>query len=546
MGLLKLSKLRRCRRLPPSAMSLHHFVCHYSSSSSHSLLASSTSRHHHQYSNNPGCSWELLRHSSPDCLSFNRRFSADPGFSKSDEPLLPVEAAEQDEPFLAVQAVISMLDYYHDLTGFPWWIVISTSTLAMRLALFPITVVQLKKMRRLGVLLPRLPRPFPPPQSGRGFWDQFALFLKEKKAARCPSLFWFISSFAFQVPCFLLWISSIRRMCLDHHPGFDSGGTLWFQNLIEYPHGALGLLFPFCIAGLHVVNVQLSFAKSPLQQLPGSIGSLAKGYKNYLLILTLPLLTAAFSIPQGSLVYWLSNSTLTLIQQSCLRNPTLLMYLGVPKVNTPVEVPTIKKDGSSRVADIAIMTKEGEVHAHTLSPVELVNYSIKVLSTGREDIAIICLRLALEKDPGFVKAMLILGQTLLKKKQFVEAAELFETAISKLIVDGDPTEVEDIDLLILVSQWAGIANVQQGKMEQGLVHLERIARIKEPEDSKSKAHYYDGFLVLSSALANVGREDEALKYLQMAAAYDPSYSVYIEHLKNDSEKPSSDPSNSIK
>ena len=34
-------------------------------------------------------------------------------------------------------------------------------------------------------------------------------------------------------------------------------------------------------------------------------------------------------------------------------------------------------------------------------------------------------------------------------------------------------------------------------MEQGLVHLERIARIKEPEDSKSKAHYYDGFLVLS-------------------------------------------------
>lgn len=41
-------------------------------------------------------------------------------------------------------------------------------------------------------------------------------------------------------------------------------------------------------------------------------------------------------------------------------------------------------------------------------------------------------RIALEKDPGFVKAMLILGQTLLKNKQFVEAAELFETAISKV------------------------------------------------------------------------------------------------------------------
>lgn len=51
------------------------------------------------------------------------------------------------------------------------------------------------------------------------------------------------------------------------------------------------------------------------------------------------------------------------------------MYLGVPNKNTPVEVPTIKKDGSSQAADIAIMTKEGEVHAHTLSPVELVNVS---------------------------------------------------------------------------------------------------------------------------------------------------------------------------
>lgn len=34
-------------------------------------------------------------------------------------------------------------------------------------------------------------------------------------------------------------------------------------------------------------------------------------------------------------------------------------------------------------------------------------------------------------------------------------------SLIQLLVDGDPTEVEDIDLLILVSQWAGIANVQQ-------------------------------------------------------------------------------------
>ncbi|KAH6790001.1 Membrane insertion protein [Perilla frutescens var. frutescens] len=545
MRLLKLGKLRRYRPSPPSP--LHHFVCHYSSSFSHSPLVSSIHNHHYhhhnrQRNNYPGCSWELLRHSPPDFLSFSRRFSAQPGLSEPDESLLPIEAAE---PFIAVQAVISMLDYYHDVTGFPWWIVISTSTLAMRLAMFPLSVVQLKKLRRLGTLLPRLPPPFPPRQSTRSFKDQIALFWKEKKAARCPSLFWFISSFAFQVPCFLLWICSLGRMSLNHHPGFDSGGTLWFQNLTEYPHGVLGLIFPFCIAALHFTNVQLSFEKSSLQHVSGPIGTLAKGYKSYLVVLTLPILIAAFNVSQGSLVYWLTNSTLTLTQQSCLRHPTFLKHLGITKLNTSVVAPTVKKSGSSGVADI-ILLKGGEIPAQSLSPVELVNYSIKILSEGRNDIAIRLLRLAIEKDPGYERALLIMGQTLLKNKQLVEAADCLESAISKLLVDGYPTEVEKVDLLILSSQWAGIANGQQGKMDQGLMHLERIAQLKEPEDPKSKAHYYDGLVVLSSTLAVVGREAEALKYLQMAAAYDPAYNVYIEQLEKDSKEISSDLSNTKK
>lgn len=35
------------------------------------------------------------------------------------------------------------------------------------------------------------------------------------------------------------------------------GGTLWFQNLTEYPHGGLGPIFPLMIAGLHFANVQV-------------------------------------------------------------------------------------------------------------------------------------------------------------------------------------------------------------------------------------------------------------------------------------------------
>lgn len=35
------------------------------------------------------------------------------------------------------------------------------------------------------------------------------------------------------------------------------GGILWLQNLTEYPHGVLGPIFPLCIAGLHLANVQV-------------------------------------------------------------------------------------------------------------------------------------------------------------------------------------------------------------------------------------------------------------------------------------------------
>lgn len=104
-------------------------------------------------------------------------------------------------------------------------------------------------------------------------------------------------------------------------------------------------------------------------------------------------------------------------------------------------------------------------------------------------------------------------------------------------------EVEEVELLILSSQWAGMANVLQGKMEEGLLHLERIAQMKEPQDSKTKAHYYDGLFILAIALAKVDRGAEALSFLHMAADYNPAYNQYIEQLEDDAKEFASDLSN---
>lgn len=37
----------------------------------------------------------------------------------------------------------------------------------------------------------------------------------------------------------------------------------------------------------------------------------------------------------------------------------------------------------------------------------------------------------------------------------------------------------------------------QGNKAEGIVHLEGVASLEEPEDPKSKAHYYDGLLLLA-------------------------------------------------
>ena len=47
-------------------------------------------------------------------------------------------------------------------------------------------------------------------------------------------------------------------------------------------------------------------------------------------------------------------------------------------------------------------------------------------------VSIIVFRLALEKDPGYVRGLVLMGQTLLQKTQLSEATEYLERAISKV------------------------------------------------------------------------------------------------------------------
>ncbi|RAL54050.1 hypothetical protein DM860_004521 [Cuscuta australis] len=395
-----------------------------------------------------------------------------------------------EELFLPIGGLISLLDGYHDLTGLPWWVIIVTGTLAMRLTIFPFIILLIHKIRTIGEILPKLPPPLPQNKLRRSLKDQIKFFMREKRTAGCPSFVWFIAAFI-QVPYFLLWLTTIRRMSLDCHDGFNCGGTLWFQNLTELPNGTLGPIFPFLVAGLYFANIKVSYRNASI----GNMSELAKFYKLYLEIMTLPTMFIAFYIPQGSLVCWVTNSSLSLLQQIALNHPAVCMRLGLPG---PVSsgLNTEQKDNSA-IVEIDMSRELREILAQNPSPSEMVGLSTKFLEDGQKDVALPLLRLALNKDPEHIRALAVLGQALLHYGYLTEATEYLERAISKLLQNGHLPEVEDINLLILSSVWAGVAYARQGKFDEGIIHLHRITKMKEPQDSNTKANYYEALVAFS-------------------------------------------------
>lgn len=88
---------------------------------------------------------------SPPCFSPLRRFiSSYPEFPISSQDIIP-----KDDSSLPVLAVVQFLDGFHEFTGLPWWMIIASSTVAVRLALLPLLILQLKKLKTISELLPQ-------------------------------------------------------------------------------------------------------------------------------------------------------------------------------------------------------------------------------------------------------------------------------------------------------------------------------------------------------------------------------------------------------
>uniref|UniRef100_M0ZK22 Cytochrome oxidase biogenesis protein n=1 Tax=Solanum tuberosum TaxID=4113 RepID=M0ZK22_SOLTU len=171
MSVQRFLKHRRYSRNSPEIYFLHNFT----SSDSHSKPSNPSDHnrcHNHRHNRYVHFLNSLLPSKPqfviPHSVSFCRSFSTGDsriGNISDDSVVTQYESTDllisenvsaiAEESILPVRALISLLDGYHDLTGFPWWIIIVSSTVALRLTLFPFVLLQLHKLKRIGELFPK-------------------------------------------------------------------------------------------------------------------------------------------------------------------------------------------------------------------------------------------------------------------------------------------------------------------------------------------------------------------------------------------------------
>ena len=195
------------------------------------------------------------------------------------------------------------LQAFHSL-GAPWWLSIVLLTVGVRTLLLPLTVRQVRSMRRLQQLKPELDEirrlHEDDPRKGQ---EESAKLYGERKVSPLggclPALV--------QLPIFLVLYYTIMEF--EALESFKTGGLFWFQDLTAAdPYFILPVFYVATMMASQEVTIRRTDPqqKAILRAMPLVFG----------------LFLAFGGFPSGLFVYWIASNTITLCQNLILyRNP---------------------------------------------------------------------------------------------------------------------------------------------------------------------------------------------------------------------------------
>ena len=239
--------------------------------------------------------------------------------------VLAVPSYSEKPSYLVMQAIDSL----HIALGIPYWEAIVLLTLGVRLALIPLSVMQLKSAATLTLIKPEIDKI----QASMSQDTDKSLERKQHYETQVKALFkehdfkplrmWMPF---FQLPVFVGFFVGIREMG-QYFPGFVTGGTLWFSDLSASDP-------TYILPVVNGVSMLLMF-ETGLAMNPQADKMQAETMRWVMRAASLAMIPLMISMPNGLFVHWGVNNAMSIAQSAILGRADVKAYLGIKIFPTP-------------------------------------------------------------------------------------------------------------------------------------------------------------------------------------------------------------------
>jgi YidC/Oxa1 family membrane protein insertase len=219
-------------------------------------------------------------------------------------------------------AAESVLDFFHNNAGLSWGTSIIALTVLVRALLIPLTYKQIKGMRALQALQPKIKEIQSKYKNDKQRMQQEMMaFYKENKVNPLASCLPLI----LQLPIFFALFRLLRGSSFEQDVE-ASGGASWLfiGSVIEKPHGAETIALMVLFAGSMALSTVVTMRSSPT----------TGGSQQYVMIGAFALMGVFFvpTFPAGLSLYWITTNFWTVLQAYGAAK-----LIPAPAVTTPEE-----------------------------------------------------------------------------------------------------------------------------------------------------------------------------------------------------------------
>ncbi|KAG1687973.1 hypothetical protein DVH05_004492 [Phytophthora capsici] len=217
---------------------------------------------------------------------------------------------------------IRSLDVIHATTGLPWWATIIATTVAVRTAFFPLTVISMRnaaKMKKFQPDMEKLQKEIEgkgrqDAETAREFQTKYKALMKKHDVNPFKSMLTPLS----QIPVFLGFFWGLQDIS-KYFPEYSHEGVAWVPDLsVADPTMAL----PVMSAALMMASVELG-GDAMGAEMKDKMKFAMRGFALLMVPLTM-------NFQSGIFVYWVTSNAFTLTQTALMRADIVKRALNIP------------------------------------------------------------------------------------------------------------------------------------------------------------------------------------------------------------------------